>query len=207
LRQANDERFIVKDGVRHVYISSLDELRDRLDLDETREVGGGDEDPTAAEQKRRKEAVIETVGGHREHRAPNRHGPDRNPGVGLKIDERRLADNVYSGSPARNGRRRQGVNQSTDHAAPRPAEPGILKRQEVREAFGSDLRTLNDVIFEQSDEVSLEPTDLNSDVDLLIGTLSNRLTETSSLNYLHQFARVARDPLGEDVEQLDEPGE
>ncbi|ACI59591.1 TRAG family protein (plasmid) [Rhizobium leguminosarum bv. trifolii WSM2304] len=205
--QANDERFIVKDGVRHVYISSLDELRDRLDLDETREVGGGDDDPPAAEQKRRKEAVTETVGGHWEHRAPNRHRPDRDPGVGLKIDERRLADNVYSGSPARNGRRRQAADHFTDHAASHPAEPGVLKRQEVREAFGSDLRTLNDAIFEQADELALEPTDLNSDVDLLIGTLSNRLTETSSLDYLHRFARVARDPLGEDVEQLDEPGE
>jgi len=207
-RQANDERFIVKDGVRHVYISSLDELRNRLDLDETREVGVADDDSSAAEQKqRRKEPASEPVGRRRQDRAPNRHSPDRDPDVDLKIDERRLADNVYSGSPARNGRGRQGVNQSTDHAAPRPAEPGILKRQEVREAFGSDLRTLKDVIFEQSDEVSLEATDLNSDVDLLIGTLSNRLTETSSLNYLHQFARVARDPLGEDVEQLDEPGE
>ncbi|MBX5206781.1 type IV secretory system conjugative DNA transfer family protein [Rhizobium sp. NZLR11] len=204
--QANDERFIVEDGVRHVYISSLDELRDRLDLDETREVGGGDDDLTAAEQKRRKEAVTETVGGNREHRAPNRHGPDRDPGVGLKIDERRLADNVYSGSLARNGRRRQAADHFTDHAASHPAEPGVLKRQEVREAFGSDLRTLNDAIFEQVDELALQPTDLNSDVDLLIGTLSNRLTETSSLDYLHQFARVARDPLGEDVEQLDEPG-
>ncbi|NLS07493.1 type IV secretory system conjugative DNA transfer family protein [Rhizobium sp. P32RR-XVIII] len=206
--QANDERFIVKDGVRHVYISSLDELRDRLDLDETREVGGGDDDPTAAEQKqRRNEPASEPVGRRRQDRAPNRHGPDRGSDVDLKIDEQRLADNVYSGSPARNGRRRQGVNQSTDHAAPRPAELGVLKRQEVREAFGSDLRTLNDAIFEQADELELEPTDLNSDVDLLIGTLSNRLTETSSLDYLHQFARVARDPLGEDVEQLDEPAE
>lgn len=207
-RQANDERFIVKDGVRHVYISSLDELRDRLDLDETREVGVADDDSSAAEQKqRRNEPASEPVGRRRQDRAPNRHGPDRDPGVDLKIDEQRLADNVYSGSPVRNGRRRQGVNHSTDHAALRPAEAGILKRQEVREAFGSDLRTLNDVIFEQTDELSLEPTDLNSDIDLLIGTLSNRLTETSSLDYLHQFARVARDPVGEEVEQLDERGE
>ncbi|WP_049730567.1 type IV secretory system conjugative DNA transfer family protein [Rhizobium ecuadorense] len=206
--QSNDKRFIVKDGVRHVYISSLDELRDRLDLDETREVGVADDDASAAEQKqRRKEPASTPVGRRPQDRAPNRHGPDRDPGVGLKIDERRLADNVYLGSPARNGRRRQAADHFTDHAASHPAKPGVLKRQEVRESFGSDLRALNDAIFEQADELALEPTDLNSDVDLLIGTLSNRLTETSSLDCLHQFARVARDPLGEDVEQLDEPGE
>ncbi|MBX5204016.1 type IV secretory system conjugative DNA transfer family protein [Rhizobium sp. NZLR1] len=206
--QANDERFIVKDGVRHVYISSLDELRDRLDLDETREVGVADDDSSAAGQKqRRKEPASEPVGRRRQDRALNRHGPDRDPDVDLKIDEQRLADNVYSRPPARNDRRRQGADRFTDHVASHPAEPGVLKRQQVREAFGSDLRTLNDAIFEQVDVLALEPTDLNSDVDLLIGTLSNRLTETSSLDYLHQFARVARDPLGEDVEQLDEQGE
>ncbi len=207
-RQTNDERFIVKDGVRHVYISSLDELRDRLDLDEAREVRGGDDDPSGAEQKpRRSEPASDPVARRRQDRAPNRHSPDHDPAIDLQIDEQRLGDNVYSGPPARNDRRRQGVNQSTDHAAPRFAGAGVLRRQEVREAFGSDLRTLNDAIFEQADELALEPTDLNLDVDLLIGTLSNRLTETSSLDYLHQFARVARDPLGEDVEQLDEPGE
>jgi len=206
-RQANDERFIVKDGVRHVYISSLDELRDRLDLDEMREVGVADDDASAAKQKqRRKEPASGSVGRRRQDSPLIPHDPDRGPDD-LKIDERRLADNVYSGSPARNGRRRQGVNQSTDHAAPRFAGAGVLRRQEVREAFGSDLRNLTDVIFEQTGELSLEPTDLNSDVDLLIGTLSNRLTEASSLDYLHQFARVARDPLDEDVEQLDERAE
>lgn len=206
--QANDERYTVKDGVRHVYISSLDELRDRLDLDEAREVGVSDDDASAAEQTpRRTERAGDRVGKHRQGRAPDRPASEGDPDFDLKIDEQRLADNSYSGPPSRTSRRRQGVHHSTDHAVSGPTEPGVLKRQEVREAFGSDLRALNDAIFEQSDQRSLDPTELNSDVDLLIGTLSNRLMETSSLDYLHQFARVARDPLGEDIEQLDEPGE
>jgi hypothetical protein len=198
-RQAEDERFMVKDGVRHVYISSLDELRKRLHLDETREVGVPGDEPAVKPKARRKEPVSETVRRHRQDRGPGRDAPEGDPDVDLKIDEQRLADSIYFGPPVRTSRRCQSTNHSTDHPVSRPAEPGVLKRQEVRRAFGSDLRALNDAIFEQSGERALEPTELNSDVDLLIETLSDRLTEASSQEYLHEFARAARDPLGEDV--------
>jgi hypothetical protein len=74
----------------------------------------------------------------------------------------------------------------------------ILRRQDVRGAFGSDIKALNDAIFEQADAGSLDPMELNEDVELLIGTLSERLTEDSSKAFLREFADRARDPLREE---------
>lgn len=83
----------------------------------------------------------------------------------------------------------------------------ILKRQDVKEAFGGDLKALNDVIFQQAGENVVEPGDLNADVELLIDTLSGRLSEDSSRAWLREFADTARDPLGEeDAEPDSVPG-
>ncbi|WP_245485024.1 hypothetical protein [Rhizobium leguminosarum] len=60
---------------------------------------------------------------------------------------------------------------------------------------------MNEVIFQQAEENALEPVELNADVELLIESLSDRLTEDSSRAYLRQFASLVRDPLGEDREQ------
>ncbi|OWK25198.1 hypothetical protein AJ87_12920 [Rhizobium yanglingense] len=56
---------------------------------------------------------------------------------------------------------------------------------------------MNAAIFEQADVGSFEPMELNADVELLIGTLSECLTEDSSKTYLREFADLARDPLRE----------
>ena len=80
----------------------------------------------------------------------------------------------------------------------------ILRRQDVRGAFGSDIKALNDAIFEQADAGSLDPMELNADVELLIGSLADRLTEDSSKAFLREFADRARDPLREERPQEDE---
>ncbi len=203
-RKTTNTTFILKDGVRHVYISALDELRDRLDLDEEREAGAPTEGSSNKEpQQAARETAPETLKASRKDRTRKQREPSHHADAGLKIDAQKLARNVYGGFPTRKGRRLPDTDQLSDHQAPRPAEPGVLKRQEVRDVFASDLKVLNEAIFAQADDRALEPTDLNPDVDLLIGTLSKRLTEPTSLEYLRQFARVARDPLAEDVEQFD----
>ncbi|QKK27895.1 type IV secretory system conjugative DNA transfer family protein [Rhizobium hidalgonense] len=195
------ERFVVKDAVRHVYISSLDELRHRLDLDETREAGVAEEE--VREEKRSKPGRKqrgETAGRQRKRGVPNATSAAREGDFDLKIDEAKLTRNVYSGSPGHRGNQpKQPIGQS-DKFDPRPVAP-VLQRQEVRDTFGADLNALNDVIFQQAEENALEPVELNADVELLIESLSERLTEDSSRAYLHQFANLARDPLGEDREQ------
>ena len=57
---------------------------------------------------------------------------------------------------------------------------------------------MNDVIFRQAAENVVEPQTLNADVDLLIDTLSGKLTEDRSRAWLREFAGTARDPLRED---------
>lgn len=202
-RQPQDLRFLVKGGVRHVYISSLDELRRRLDLDETRAAGvaegdnPGDEPPPgrkpapAADTWKKK---------HIERRRPRAAPPDD---IELDIDKDKLNRSVYSRPPAR--RRDQSNDSSAPVADPQDQQAGspVLLRQEVRAAFGGDLKALNEAIFLQAEEGSVEPTELNPDVELLIDTLSGRLEEESSKAYLREFADTARDPLQEDGEQVD----
>ncbi len=202
VQQPQDLRFIVKDGVRHVYISSLDELRHRLDLDETREAG-------VTEEEGRKE---EQQGGRRRGGQESRQqgngvragsGADDQRETVLDIDEDKIARNIYSGSPLQRHNRSRVTLDPTSQVGARPVASPVLRRQEVKEAFGSDLQALNDVIFQQADEPIVEPAELNADVELLIETLSDRLTEDSSRAYLHQFANLARDPLSEDREQVE----
>lgn len=119
----------------------------------------------------------------------------------LDIDEEKLNRNSYSGSPAR--RRNQQGNRSAPAESPLNRETGspVLRRQEVKEAFGDDLQALNEAVFRQAEEKPIEPTELNPDVELLIDTLSNRLTEDSSRARLREFADLARDPLREGADQ------
>lgn len=195
------ERFVVKDAVRHVYISSLDELRHRLDLDETREAGVTEKEVPEEEKKqpggKRKG---DPANGKRKRGMPKTSGAARESDIDLDIDEEKLSRNVYSGSPAHRSVRSKQTNGPPDHIDPRPVA-SVLQRQEVRDVFGADLTALNEVIFQQAEGNALEPVELNADVELLIGSLSDRLTEGSSKAYLRQFASLARDPLGEDREQ------
>lgn len=104
---------------------------------------------------------------------------------------------VYPGSP-RGPRNRVQRTSDFQEEAKNPPVSAILRRQDVRGAFGSDIKALNDAIFEQADAGSLDPMELNEDVELLIGTLSERLTEDSSKAFLREFADRARDPLREE---------
>ncbi|MEX2693324.1 type IV secretion system protein [Rhizobium mongolense] len=194
-------RFIVKEGVRLVYISSLDELRHRLNLDETREAG------VAAEDLRKNDGEPEMDKRMRARACPQKeHGEGTRATVmpaadfDLDIDQEKLDRNVYLGSSA--SRRHQSQRSSTPQGRTgnRPTAAPVLQRQEVREAFG-DLQALNEAFFQRSAQISVEPAELNADVELLIGTLSDRMSEESSKAFLREFAEMARDPLGEDRQQ------
>jgi predicted DNA-binding WGR domain protein len=186
VRKPQDLRYIVKDGVRHVYISSLDELRRRLDLDETRAAGLVEEEFGDEPQPGRKPS--HSAAGRREKRGEPKEALVKNAdNIDLNVDEEKLGQSFYPGSPTRRQNYPDGASGSP-----------ILRRQEVREAFGGELQALNDIIFLQAAENVVEPQTLNADVELLIDTLSGKLTEDSSRVWLREFADTARDPLRED---------
>ncbi|MBX4922116.1 type IV secretory system conjugative DNA transfer family protein [Rhizobium bangladeshense] len=196
-------RFIVKEGVRHVYISSLDELRQRLDLDETREAGPEeqlrDEEQTSVQKKQ-----PAATGGREGNRGAARgSGAIRVDDAHIELDQAKLDRSVYPGSPRGSRNRVQRSSHVQDEAGD-PPTAAILRRQDVRGAFGTDIKALNDAIFEQADAGSFDPIELNADVELLIGTLSERLTEDSSKAFLREFANRARDPLLEEGPQHDD---
>lgn len=195
-RKPQDLSFIVKEGVRHVYISSLDELRRRLDLDEKRESGVAEQH--AGDQQPRRKPARDAAGGEDVSVETKDARAKFTGNIDLDIDEEKLGQSVYFG-PSTSARKHQdGLSASAGGAPDRLSASPILRRQEVREAFGDDLQALNDVVFQQAGENWVEPEELNADVDLLIDTLSGRLTETSSRAWLREFADAARDPLGED---------
>ncbi|MBY5412823.1 type IV secretory system conjugative DNA transfer family protein [Rhizobium leguminosarum] len=198
-QQPQNMRFIVKDGVRHVYISSLDELRHRLDLDEKREAGMTEEDLREEKQEMTRKIQSAAKAGRQGERSASRaSGAIPVDNVHLEIDQAKLNSNVYPGSPRATHNRRDRFPDVQAEAGTSPS--AILRRQDVRNAFGDDIQALNAAVFEQADAGSFEPTELNADVALLIGTLSERLTEDSSKALLREFADLARDPLREDTE-------
>jgi len=203
-QQPQRVRFIVRDGVRHVYISSLDELRQRLDLDETREAGRTEEELRNAEQTPAQKKQSSPRGGRQgDGDAPRASGSVQVDGVDIEIDQAKLDSSVYPGSPRGQRNRVQRTSDFQEATENFPAS-AILRRQDVRGAFGSDIKALNDAIFEQADAGSLDPIELNEDVELLIGTLSERLTQDSSKAFLREFADRARDPLREEGLQDDD---
>jgi len=197
-------RFIVKEGVRHVYISSLDELRQRLDLDETREAGRTEEQLRDEEQTTAQKKQPAATGGREGSRGEARgSGAIRVDDAHIQLNQAKLDRSVYPGSPRGTRNRVQRSSDVQDEAGDPPTS-AILRRQDVRGAFGTDIKALNDAIFEQADAGSFDPIALNADVELLIGTLSERLTEDSSKAFLREFVDCARDPLREEGPQQDE---
>lgn len=203
-QQPQSIRFIVKDGVRHVYISSLDELRQRLDLDETREAGRTEEELRDEEQTTVEKKQAAPIGGRQGNSGAARaSGPIQVDDVRIEIDQAKLDRSVYPGSPRGPRNRVQRTSGIYDEAESPPVS-AILRRQDVRGAFGADIKALSEAIFEQADAGSFDPIELNADVELLIGTLSERLTEDSSKAFLREFADRARDPLREEGPQDDD---
>lgn len=197
-------RFIVKEGVRHVYISSLDELRQRLDLDETREAGRTEEQLRDEEQTTVQKKQPSATGGREGDRGAARgSGAIRVDDAHIELDQAKLDRSVYPGSPRGSRNRVQRSSDVQDEAGD-PPTLAILRRQDVRDAFGTDIKAMNDAIFEQADAGAFDPIELNADVELLIGTLSERLTEDSSKAFLREFVDRARDPLREEGPQQDE---
>lgn len=197
-------RFIAKEGVRHVYISSLDELRQRLDLDEAREAGRTEEQLRDAEQTALPKKQPSATGGREGNRGAARgSGAIQVGDAHVELDQAKLDRSVYPGSPRGKRDRVQRPSEVQDEAGD-PSTSAILRRQDVRGAYGTDIKALNDAIFEQADAGSFDPIELNADVELLIGTLSERLTEDSSKAFLREFANRARDPLREEGPQHNE---
>ncbi|WP_425964284.1 type IV secretory system conjugative DNA transfer family protein [Rhizobium nepotum] len=198
VRKPHDLRFIVKEGVRHVYVSSLDELRRRLDLDETRAAGVAEGDH-GDEHQQPARGPVHGAASRKEKRGEAKDLRAKSADdINLDIDEEKLGRSVYSGSPTSGNNRRDGAPVSAGAARDRSSNSPVLQRQEVRQAFGVDLQALNEVIFRQAAENVVEPEELNADVELLIDTLSGKLTEDSSRAWLSEFADTARDPLRED---------
>jgi len=203
VRQPQDLRFIVKEGVRHVYISSLDELRRRLDLDETRATGVAEEDAPDDEQQPGRNPA--TGAAHWKEKHIEGRRPRLARADDIDIDADKLKRSVYSPAPQSKRTQRRGPSDPAFDPYDGKAGSPVLRRQEVREAFGGDLKALNDAIFRQAEASPVEPPELNPDVELLIDTLSGRLEEDSSRAYLREFADTARDPLREDGGQTEDP--
>ncbi|QDG94513.1 type IV secretory system conjugative DNA transfer family protein (plasmid) [Rhizobium sp. NIBRBAC000502774] len=198
VRKPQDLRFIVKKGVRHVYISSLDELRRRLDLDETRESGVSEENGGDRQQQSGRKSADGAAVGKDRHGGAKDARPKIAEEIDLDVDEEKLGRSVYFGPPTIAHKHQDDSSASEGGSPDRLYGSPILRRQEIREAFGDDLQALNDLVFQQAGENWVKAEELNADVDLLIDTLSSRLTEASSRAWLREFADAARDPLGED---------
>ncbi|MBN8931554.1 MAG: type IV secretory system conjugative DNA transfer family protein, partial [Rhizobium pusense] len=179
LRKPQDLRFTVRDGVRHVYISSLDELRHRLDLDETRESGVSEENVGDRQQQSGRKSADGAAVGKDRHGGAKDARPKTADKIDVDVDEEKLGRSVYFGPPTSAHKHQDDSSASDGGSRDRLYGFPILRRQEVREAFGDDLQALNDVVFQRAGENWVEPEELNADLDLLIDTLSGRLTEAT----------------------------
>ena len=197
-RKRQSSGYIVKDGVRPVFISSLDELRRRLDLDEKRAAGVTEEE-LQQQEKRSAGRKPSRSSGRKE--VPDEAKDHHNDGDDdFAIDEELLKREAFSGAL---GQRRDQYGSPADlmdGAIEHSPRSTVLQRQEVKEAFGNDLQSLNEAIFQQAGALQLEPSELNPDVELLIDTLSARLSEENSRAILQEFADLAREPLRENSE-------
>ena len=190
--------FAVKNGVRQVYISSLDELRQRLDLDEAREVGVAEPEPSGENPGPNSPTKRPTsLRGKQMRRSAS--PPASKGNIEPQIDEEALAQKLYPSAP--DDRNEVTVSEATYPVERRPLRRSlpVLRRQDVREVFGKDIEALNEVIFQRTDDSSIDVLELNKDVDLLIQSLSDRLSDDNSRKHLQAFAEAARDPLGEDT--------
>ncbi|MET2832261.1 type IV secretory system conjugative DNA transfer family protein [Mesorhizobium shangrilense] len=240
-QNAHEVRFSVKDGIRQVYISSLDELRHRLDLDEKRSVGVTEDDLRKERQKEQppqKIANVNTVSlSHNDKRpktddesesdtkASRKRRPisemnsgDRgslnkattqraNQEIGekdgadeddLEIDLEKLDRNKYASILTKRDPVRERHLAREDAPDMQVIRSPVLRRQEVRDAFDSDVTAFNQVIFDSVNAASeVDATDLNADVDLMVQKLSERMSDKTSRSYLEEYAEMARDPLAE----------
>lgn len=194
-----DLTFVVKDGVRQVFISSLDELRQRLGLDESREVGIAEvhapkEEPARKPQPKR----VATARSKPEKTKSSQITAD---GVDPTMNKEALSRQADTG---RQGRQDEDVRLSPGLSnEARQRRPPVLRRQDVKDVFGNDIEALNAVIFQQADKSAVDALDLNSDVEALIQILSERLSDDDARKHLQEFADAARDPLREDLADVE----
>lgn len=239
-QNAHEVRFSVKDGVRQVYISSLDELRHRLDLDENRSAGVTEEDLRRERQKEQPPRQNDNTGSpsHNdqspiiddESESGTKTSPKRRPigevnsgdrpslnkasaqGANQEISEKDTADkndlevdlekldrNKYAGILKKKDPERERYLARADEPDAQVIRSPVLRRQEVRAVFDSDVAAFNQVIFDSVNASEVEATDLNADVDLMVQKLSERMSDNTSRVYLKEYAEKARDPLAEET--------
>ncbi len=202
VQKSQELRFDVKNGVREVYISSLDELRQRLDLDETRDIGSADSEPSMEKPNSKPPPTRASTGRSK----PNKNTglpPASRDNIDLDIDEEMLDRQVYPGTPTSRDVAHRSAPAPLSVAGRLQTSPPILRRQDVRQVFGNDIQALNEAIFQQTDESLIDAVALNNDVDLLIQTLSARLSDADSRKHLREFAQAARDPLREEFAAIE----
>ncbi|MFC0808916.1 type IV secretory system conjugative DNA transfer family protein [Ensifer sp. P24N7] len=205
-QHAHEVRFGMKEGVRQVYISSLDELRRRLDLDEKRVAGVSEDD---WRRNRQKEQPPQQIASASTSSPPNADGDRLSAGSDdgattvddddLEVDQEKLDRNKYAGILKRQDPVRERMIAREDAPDTHVVRSPILRRQEVREAFGSDVSALNKVIFDSVNaESEIEAPDLNADIELMVQTLSEKMADKTSRLYLKEYAEKAMDPLAEE---------
>jgi len=106
--------------------------------------------------------------------------PKKTGAIDLDIDEEALGRKVYPGSPGSRDEVPSLEPVSSPEGSAPLGSPAILRRQDVRQAFGGDIQALNEAIFQQTDNGAIDPVELNKDVDLLIQNLSDRLSDDAS---------------------------
>lgn len=203
--EPQNQRFVVRQGVRQVYISSLDELRHRLDLDETREIGVAEVEPEAAEKPDAIAPQNRRPAGRPKPSKKSAPRPANKDLVDIEIDEEALSRKLYPGTPGGRDRVQSSQPVYSAVANSQAHSPPILRRQDVKEVFGDDIQALNEAIFQQAEDSSIDTVELNKDVDLLIQNLSDRLSDNESREHLREFAEAARDPLREGLVPVDQP--
>ncbi|WFS69568.1 type IV secretory system conjugative DNA transfer family protein (plasmid) [Agrobacterium leguminum] len=210
-QHAHEVRFGMKEGVRHVYISSLDELRRRLDLDEKRAAGVTEDELPRKRQKdpppQQNGKVTASSRTSDDDQLVDRHHEKNVDLVDddvLEVDQKKLDQNKYAGILKRQDAVRDRMIAREDAPDTQVIRSPVLRRQEVREAFGTDISALNKVIFDSVNAANeIEAPDLNSDIELMVQTLSEKMADKTSRLYLKEYAEKAMDPLAEESEEAD----
>ncbi|RVJ77294.1 hypothetical protein [Sinorhizobium medicae] len=155
-QHAHQVRFGIKEGVRQVYISSLDELRRRLDLDEKRSAGLSEDDLKRGRQKEQAPQQIGNVNISSPIDEDDRlAGGDDDTTMpvdddDLEVDQEKLDRNRYAGILKHQDPGRERMIAREDAPDTQVIRSPVLRRQEVREAFGSDISALNQIIFDSA---------------------------------------------------------
>jgi len=199
-------RFVMKDGVRHVYISSLDELRKRLDLDETRVAGVSEEELRRKKERNQEpekasldkdDSSAKITAGDRDRDIEDLDDAESDLDVDMeKLEQNRYAP-VFKPDQSRNRYLTREDMADSGNSTPGP----ILQKQEVREVFDADADAFHKIMFESANAAEeVDAAELNADIELMIRKVSARMSDESSREEFKLYAEKAREPLAEEAQ-------